>query len=366
MGLFKDVPKPACGSAPTDVAGTNELLDFARARDPIGDKTHTFFACLFFLCLPVATAPASIAMAALVLQSIVRIPATWRVLSPLLLYKTYLVVLMWGLWSTMSIFWSTNQTMGYDHASSMWSMALLLPMLLFPVIRRWKLFLGCFLVGVCFQNLIQVGQLILPHLDIGYNTLFPEPKSHLRPSGLTSHPGNSTIFMAFAVLTWLMILMTTQKLRKLAIAGISLGLFGIVVAQSRGVWVSFACAAGLLCFLAVRNKIIPFQKLAIVAFTVVVVTAISSSFVFSNMTKRIQEVPTAISSFFSEDEVKTGTQIRLNWWKAEFSQSFESPLVKNLLVGHGLGSSSEVEHQMARKAPPIHTMPSSRFCMSAG
>ena len=344
MGLFKEVPKPVCGSNPTDAAGMNELLDFARARDPIGDKTHNFFACLFFLCLPVATAPASIAMAALVLQSIVRIPATWRVLLPLFLYKTYIIVLMWGVWSTVSILWSTNQIMGFDHASSMWSMALLLPLLLFPVIRRWKLLLGCFFIGVCFQNMSQVGQLILPHLGFEYNTFFPEPKSHLRPSGLTSHPGNSTIFMAFSVLTWMMILMTIQKLRILAIVGISLGLFGIVVAQSRGVWVSFACGAGLLCFLAVRNKIIPLQKLAIIAVTLVTVTAVSSSFVFSNMTKRIQEVPTAINGFFSENEVKTGTQIRLNWWKAEFNQSFESPLAKNLLIGHGLGSSSEVEH----------------------
>ncbi|MDP7004915.1 MAG: hypothetical protein QF718_01720, partial [Phycisphaerales bacterium] len=133
MGLFVDIPKPKCWPPPKDAEGVQKLMAYGFQRDPIGDKIHTIFACLFMFCLPLATAPASTSMAMLFGYSLLRLPTTWRTLTPLVKSSVYWTFLAWVIYSTVSIAWSSDKTMGWDHASSMWLMAMPIPVLLWPV-----------------------------------------------------------------------------------------------------------------------------------------------------------------------------------------------------------------------------------------
>ncbi len=342
MAFYRDVPKPHCWPPPTDAGSIQSLIEYAKERDPRGDKIHIVFACLFMACLPLATAPASISMTALVVLSLLRMPVLWRTITPVLTSKAYLAMFIWAAWSTVSIFWSTDKTMGLDHASSMWFMALPLPLLLWPVIDRWKWLIGAFLLGVAIQNFVQIGQMLMPLLDFQYCELFPEPKSRNRPSGLTSHPGNSTIFMACAAMIWLLVSVKIPKLKFVSWVGLSLSVFGIVIAQSRGVWLGFTLSMLLLITLLVKNKTISIKRVGWIGLSVVILSAVSSSFVFNNITKRIKDIPIAFDAIAHGEEIKSGTYVRIKWWKTTFEQSFESPFVKNVLVGHGLGSSGHV------------------------
>ena len=115
-----------------------------------------------------------------------------------------------------------------------------------------------------------------------------------------------------------------------------------MIAQSRGVWLGFTLSMLLLVVLLVKNKTLSIKRVGWIGLFVIVLSAASSSVVFNNITKRIKDIPIAFDAIAHGEEIKSGTYVRIKWWKTTFEQSFESPFVKNVLVGHGLGSSGHV------------------------
>ena len=114
MGLLVDIPKPRAWPPPPpeDTQRVTELLEYGAKRDPIGDKVHTAFACLFMFCLPLATESSGTATIILFVHSLLRLPTTWRTLTPLLKSSVYWSILAWVLYSTLSIAWSSDIPMG--------------------------------------------------------------------------------------------------------------------------------------------------------------------------------------------------------------------------------------------------------------
>ena len=96
-------------------------------------------------------------------------------------------------------------------------------------------------------------------------------------------------------------------------------------------------------FMAFKNQLISAKKGML---TVLALFIICSIAVFTNPTSyfsRILEIPRATTAYFVDGTVDTGIDERLNWYTTGFKQSFDQPIYKNALIGHGLGSTSEID-----------------------
>lgn len=353
MGLLVDIPKPRAWPPPqVGTQAYKKLLAYSAKRDPVGDKVHTWFACLFLFCLPLATAPASISMALLFGYSLLRLPTTWRTLTPLIRSKAYLALFAWVLYSTISIAWSSDKTQGWDHVESMWLMAIPIPILLWPILRKWKWLLAAGLIGVFLQNTLQISELIGSWFLDGDDWIsivknkFREDKIVVyfaRPIGLDNHEGNGSLFIAMATFIWISLLIGKQIRPALIIPPLLFAIIGVVVAQSRAVWMGFGFAIVVFSVMCIRNKLVTRRVVVLTALSIFVVGAAAVFTLPSSYFGRIIEIQKAATDYFEEGTVNTGIDERLNWYTTEFKQSFEQPLFKNVLVGHGLGSTSEID-----------------------
>ena len=104
MGYFVNIPKPKAWPPPRDGdERTGELLAYGYERDPVGDKVHTAFACLFLFCLPIDVYPTTIATWVLFIYSAMRLPSTWRTLTPICNSTIFRMMFVWAAWSLLSI-----------------------------------------------------------------------------------------------------------------------------------------------------------------------------------------------------------------------------------------------------------------------
>ena len=361
MFNFVDVPKPKAWPLPKQGSERErELLSYGARRDPVGDKVHTWFACLFLFCLPLATSPASISMALLFGYSLLRLPTTWRMLTPLIRSSVYWSVLAWAIYSTISISWSSDTKTGWDHASSMWLMAVPLPVLLWPILRKWKWLIIAGLAGVFLQNILQLSQIIVgPFLDghdwisIAKNNFRVDliPTKLTRPIGLDNHEGNGSLFVGFALLIWLSVLIGKKNAHRwLLLMATALASYGLVVAQSRAILFGLAVSLAFFFFLGVVRKLIsPKTMIAFVGVFIIIVSLgiVTLSKHDSSIYHRILEIPIATKAYFVEGTVNTGVDERLNWYTTEFRQSFDEPVFQHTLIGHGLGSTTEIDFSLA-------------------
>ena len=90
----------------------------------------------------------------------------------------------WAAWTILSIAWSENPYVGWDHARAL--RMVLLPALLWPAMRHWKLFLGAFLAGVFLQNMVQLSEVV--------GSWFLNGKDWLRGWNLTSLRGLERLY----------------------------------------------------------------------------------------------------------------------------------------------------------------------------
>ena len=249
MSLFVDIPKPKAWPPPKDVERVNELLAYGYSRDPVGDKIHTWFACLFLFCLPIEMYPTTIATWALFIYSAMRLPSTWRTLTPICNSTIFRMMFAWVAWSLLSIIWSTNQSAGMDHAGAL--RMVLLPIALWPVMRHWKYFLLAFLAGVFFQNMVQVSELLSLTFS-GKDWLTGGKLGNF--SGFEKHPGKAAMFMGFASLAWFVIFVAEKKYRKFALPCLLVATAGMFVTVSMAVIIGFFVALLGLCIFAIANN----------------------------------------------------------------------------------------------------------------
>ena len=369
MGLFVDIPKPKCWPPPKvgdeqENDRVQELLAYGYKRDPVGDKIHTIFACIFMFCLPLATGPASVSMALLFGYSLLRLPTTWRTLTPLVKSSVYWSILAWVIYSTISISWSSDKTMGWDHASSMWLMAVPIPVLLCPVLRKWKWFIAAGLAGVFLQNIFQLSEIVGSWFLDGNDwisivkNLFrdePLPTILLEPIGLGKHHGSGSIFIATAALVFLGTLFGNQKYFKIAVLGLIFAVFGIVVARSRAVWVGFGLSAILLVTIELINSNVSFRKAAIFLPFLVLVVSISATFFGTGYVYEVTDIQKSTMGYFKDGVIKTGNQHRLHWATTLLKNSFGPPAVLHGIVGHGLGSTKTIDFSVIDQQTLKHT-----------
>ena len=153
MGLFKDVPKPACWPPPKTNEGVIQLLEYPQKRDPYGDVAHLTLATLFLISIPINSVAASIGMGVLFFYWLVRLHVTWTSITPLLVNPIMVFFVLYIIWSAASLLWSTEVDNGLEHLRSM--RVAILPFLFWPIITRWKILLMGVLLGVACLNVFQ-------------------------------------------------------------------------------------------------------------------------------------------------------------------------------------------------------------------
>jgi len=345
MGLFVDIPKPKAWPPPRNgeefaSERTRELLEYGAKRDPIGDKFHTAFACLFIFCLPIATYPSSIAMWIICIYSLLRLPSTWRTLVPLLRSIVFWSIILWGAWSILTMTWTSDIAMAKDHARSM--RMICIPVLLIPIARRWPLFIAFGLLGVAVQNATQLSEVIGSWFMGGVD--WKTGGALFRPVGWDKHQGNAAMFMGFAVIVWLGVFIGKNTLTKWAVLGVLLALFGAVTSKSMAVGFGLVIALALFGIFVIAQKLLrPKQIIAIGSMTAVLVFAagfFGSETISSRVRNSIDDAKGFVDGNVDENN---STQYRLHWWETTLSHVTDEPTLRNVLVGHGLGNTRMID-----------------------
>jgi hypothetical protein len=360
---FVDVPKPkAWPPPPKGSSRATELMEYSAKRDPVGDKIHTAFACLCLFCLPLATAPASISMALLFGYSLLRLPTTWRVLTPLLKSSVYWAVIAWVMYSTISIVWSEDSAQGLDHAKTMWLMAVPVPVLLWPVLRKWRWLIVAGLAGVLLQNVVQFSEIICSWFLDGNDWITGSKLE--RPSGFTKHNGTTAIYIASAVLVYAAIYLKGTTKRSIFVF-FCLALFGAVVVQSRATWVGMFLATILLVstlFLKKQTAMPKVFKLSGVSLVIIVLAVCSiGSFLTQRLSPIHSTMDTITQTPVSTTELKkhvypTSTEYRRHWWIETTQLSTSGATTAQLFFGRGLGSSASIDYATHNTAFPKHAV----------
>jgi len=291
-------------------------------------------------CLPVAEYPTTIATWALFVYSVMRLPSTWRSLIPTYRSTPFRLLLAWTLWSLLSIAWSSNPEAGLDHAGAL-RMGLL-PLALWPVMRHWKCFLGAFLAGVLFQNLVQLSE-VLTWFLIGKDWKTDAVLGSI--SGIENHTGKAALFMGFASLAWLGFYISGKRHRTLVIICAVLTTVGMFATVSMAVTVGFVVAAVVFCVFVIMSKKISLLHLFYIALTVLLIVASLMWFsVGERSQSKYQSAIQGVQEFY-DGKVDAGnsTQLRLHWWAETLKRTFDEHEIIYGIVGHGFGSVASID-----------------------
>ena len=345
MGLFVDIPKPNAWPPPKvrdeqENDRVQELLAYGYKRDPVGDKFHTAFACLFLFALPISTYSASLAMWIICIYSLMRLPSTWRSIVPLLRSTVFWSIIAWAAWSLLSMLWTSDIEMAQDHARSMRMVAI--PLLLIPIARRWPLLLLFLLLGVAVQNLTQLSEVVGSWFMNGEDWRTGNPI--FRPVGWDKHQGNAAMFMGFAVIIWLGVFIAKKSVSRWAVLGLLLALFGAVSAKSMAVGLGLLVGLVVLGCFVITKKLLQPKQTVLIALGIALCVFATGYFGSESIQTRIQET-FEDSQEYSEGLVveNNSTQYRLHWWKTTLDHVFDEPAVLHALVGHGLGNTRVID-----------------------
>ena len=335
-----DIPKPTAWPPPKDEQRVTELLEYGYKRDPVGDKIHTAFACLFMFALPLTTASVSISMALLLGYSLLRLPTTWRTLTPLLRSKIFILLVGWCAWSILSIAWSPATTVGLDMLKPL-RMVFLIP-ILWPIMKHWKYLLLAFLTGVFLQNLVQISEVIGSLFLNGIDWKTGNRLSAL--VGLGSHTGKNALFMAFAVILWVGIAFEHRQHRPLAIFSALLAFGGMLATVSMAVSVGFFIASLFSCLYIVACRLVSKKQLLYILLIATLAAGSTTLLVRGRFVEKYDSATQGVKEFLegSVDETSS-TQLRLHWWTRSLQEMSTNSGVTTWLIGNGIGSVSEID-----------------------
>jgi O-antigen ligase len=341
VGLFVDIPKPTAWPPPSldDSEEVQKLIAYGYERDPIGDKVHTAFACLFLFSIPQGSGVASVTLALLAGYSVLRIASTWRTLTPLYNSIIYRLLLAWIFWSLLSLLWSPEPGTGLDVAGTF--RMVFLPLVLWPIMRQWKYLLLAFLGGVFVQNMFQLSELIVSWFSGGEDWIWKGPLKSLR--GTDIHTGKTALFMAYAALVWVGVILTTTRHKKLAVAGLLFPIAGMLSTVSRAVFVGSSISTLFLFVFIISHKKIKVKRAILTALGILLVSLVTFSFVKERVITKTSRAVQGVQEFLDGDlNTYNSSQRRLYWWvKTTKAATNDSGFL--FFIGHGLGSVAAID-----------------------
>jgi O-antigen ligase len=131
------------------IARGADPIELAAKADPFGDQVHTILFVLWAVALPLGNIPwaKDVLFGGLIVWSVLRatvghVDYAWAGIfrNPLAL-----LLMAWVAWSSASLLWSPNPAFGSDQLGGLRMLAI--PFVAWPVLRKWRLALGGFLVG---------------------------------------------------------------------------------------------------------------------------------------------------------------------------------------------------------------------------
>lgn len=349
---FRPVPKPQCWP-PSHASGRQaELLAYAAARDPVGDCWHTIFAAAFLFCLPLASTPAGIAMGVLGAYWLLRLPTTWRCMTPLLTSRLTWVVAVWVCYTGLSILWSPDPELGRAHIGAMRMLAI--PMLLLPVLPHWRWLLGAVIAGVFVQNSVQISQVVLQVVTDG--------SMEVRAKGL-SHPGHVGLWSAAAVLFWASLGLVARGWQWAAVllGGVA-ALAGLLYSGGRGDWVGFVPSLLVVLGVATAHQTTR-RRAGIIGASCVVLSATLVPFALPMLEDRVQQVYDMAFIESDGSRLPNGPECRLVWWRAGWEYACQNPFLGN---GNGgfrgaIEDTEVVQDEISQRPQRRHRAAGKRF-----
>jgi O-antigen ligase len=309
---------------PREQESAAELLDAAEARDPFGHGVHAIAAGLFCGGAGVATSTIEIGAVLLLAIALLRLPHTWRSYAPLLTIGAIPAFLAWIAWAFLTLAWSIDPSEGFGQLDS-FRMLLVIPAL-WPVMRHRRGLVMCLLVGMLVQVVAQAltfSGLVSAQTD-GFD----------RHTGLGSHPGYVTLWLAIAALAAGALLRdASRRLRVALVVTMVLFVVGAFVAGGRGSLLGlFGGAAALLALTVASTRITRGQWIVGLGLTLTVAGSVIA-LRGEELGKAVTNAQKQIARSESRGDPRGSATYRLYWWGLTVDAWHEHPV-----IGLGAGS----------------------------
>jgi O-antigen ligase len=223
--------------------------------------------------------------------------------------------------------------------------------------RHWKCFLGTFLAGVLFQNLVQLSE-VFSWIFSGTDWLTGSTLGNL--SGFEKHPGKAALFMGFASLSWLGVIVGKCRYRKIAGCCFLFATTGMFATVSMAVSVGFV--AGILCasLLTTSRKKMSSLNATHVILSGLLVVSLAWFAEGDRVISKTESVIQGVHGFIDgEVDATNSTQLRLHWWSKTLEQTVYDSGPLYGIVGHGFGSIESIDFstegsKVSSKAEHVH------------
>lgn len=331
-------------AAPTPPVTPRGAAVFARTVDPVGDRIHVALAGAFTFLLPMGMVPwaKDALLIALLVYTTMRLPKIHRCFHPFVRDPLTWWILAWPVWLALSLSWSPAPLFGVDELRA-WRM-ILLPLLLWPVMQHYRLFVMTFLCGCIIVVLVQIGQVVGItgfELDIQGRA-----DAWMHPILAGAMLSTGAVWLLTGTLHW------KGNRSVMSCAGLIVVGIGLVLTGSRGPWVSLAVAGSLLVIgtvvlcPGVRNRTFSIGVLGLLAIGAVVLLDLTllSGRITEPVRNRIETALVETDSTAGDDHYdidlggwhRTPIGYRLLVWQASRDVFLDHPLIGT--GGGGLSS----------------------------
>jgi len=310
-------------------------------RDLVGEPAHLIVAIFAMVMETLGTAPASIGFTTLCCVGILRAPVLWPTWQRMWRQGWIKVLVVWVLWSALSIAWSSDRIKGIDR---LWNLKYLawLP-LLWPLFRHWKWLLGGFLLATVVIQGVQFAGAVL-----GMSGRKGPLTQGLR------HPTMAGMWNAMALSAWLFISVAgSWRVMLLSVPMAALSTFGFFWASQR------AALVAIIVEIVIANAVLAavsrewIRKAAIRAAVAVVLIAAVYFFAGRTMEARMKQALAEATASVQGSSVAS-MEVRYGMWSMATKAWAAHPI-----FGSGLGSylvaTKDVMQGVQANGVDIHT-----------
>ena len=306
--------------------------------DIVGEPAHLIAAIFAMIMEPISTATASVGFTTLCVVAALRLPVLWPIWRRMFGQTWIKLLLLWIVWTAISIAWSLDRSVGLD---VLWHIKFFawLP-LLWPLHRYWKWLFGGFLLSTMILQGIQI-----------YGIFFGGTYKGASLATGMRHPTMAGLWNAIALSCWLFLSVSAGWRTLLLSFPMSvLSAFGFFWAGQR------AALAGILIEIALANIILGIVakgwiRKAITRAAIGVVILCSVWFIAgSKLTAKVVQVSKETTQSLQGDAPEI-IECRLAMWEMSLIAWEKSPI-----FGVGLGGyqKATAEIDVGYKQEDIH------------
>ncbi|MBL9150032.1 MAG: O-antigen ligase family protein [Phycisphaerae bacterium] len=320
-------PAPRAWPPSRDPHAIADLIEYAERRDPIGHQVHVALACLYAFCLGLSTAAETVAFVALVGYAALRLPNTWRTLTPWVTHPIVVCMTAIVAWAALSGLWVADRSDWRDALGALRGV-LVVPALI-PVMRAWRPILGSMVAGMSLQavlQILQVAGLIPTRIE----------RTHVRFAGLQSNPVLVSLMQAICLVFVVTqaVVCRSWRVRGALAAVAALLVAGVAIAAGRGAILGVAASLPVVAFLLLRHHGV---RLRAIVLTGLLAAALAGGVAVGVAAIGGQGLKRQAGDVMAIDDPRTSTGQRLLWWKAGLRAFASHPV-----AGVGFGGSREM------------------------